>query len=161
MGLREQVKAAIGVAPPAAAGSAAPELGAADGAGKVWTLAMLRGQPAVIYFYPKDDTPGCTVESCDFRDRHEEIRGAGATVLGVSTDDAASHRAFADKFKLPFPLLADIDGAIRTRWGTKGLRGTRRVTFLLDREGRIARVWDPVEVQGHVAEVVAALRALP
>lgn len=160
MGLREQVKAVIGVAPPPEAGSAAPELGIPDATGKVWTVASLRGHPAVVYFYPRDDTPGCTRESCDFRDHYASLQSAGATLLGVSTDDAASHRAFIEKFTLPFPLLIDTDGAARRRWGARGLRGTRRVTFLLDSAGTIARVWDPVQVDGHVADVLAALAAL-
>ncbi len=138
-------------------GDAAPEIDAVDQDGKHWTLATLRGKPAVVYFYPKDDTPGCTREACDFRDQGEAL---GATVLGVSGDDAQSHHAFIGKFNLRFPLLVDTEGAVATRFGAWNEGRARRATFVIDRDGRIAAVFDPVKVDGHVAEVKAAVAAL-
>ena len=160
IGLRSRVKRALGLGGRTSLhpGDVAPDLDVADATGKRWTLAELRGQRAVVYFYPKDDTPGCTREACDLRDRHPAL---GAVVLGVSTDEAASHRAFAQKFNLPFPLLADVGGAMARRWGVLDGANARRATFVLDREGRIAAVWDPVKVDGHGAEVAAAVAELP
>ncbi|MDP2317063.1 MAG: peroxiredoxin [Pseudomonadota bacterium] len=141
-------------------GAAAPELGVADATGKEWRINDLRGRTAVVYFYPKDDTPGCTKEACSFRDNAASL--GDAVVLGVSADAAASHRAFAQKFNLNFPLLADTTGELAKRWGASGVLGMpRRVTFVIDREGRIAKVFDPVKVEGHTDEVLAALRELP
>jgi peroxiredoxin Q/BCP len=163
LGLRDRIKAAIGLVPAThlAEGATAPEIGIADGAGRQWRTMELRGRPAVIYFYPKDDTPGCTKEACSFRDRRAEL--GDVALFGVSTDAPDSHKAFSQKFNLPFPLLADVDGAMTRRWGAgQGLRsGARRITFVLDREGRIARIFDPVRVEGHTDEVIAAVRALP
>lgn len=158
MGLRDRIKGALGLGARThlKPGDAAPELGVADSSGRIWTLADLRGKPAVVYFYPKDDTPGCTREACDFRDRWGEL-SARATLLGVSTDEAHSHTAFARKFNLPFPLLADTTGAMTERWGAKGRLGARRVTVLVGADGRVLSVWDPVEVQGHADAVLAAI----
>jgi peroxiredoxin Q/BCP len=161
MGLRSRVISAVmnaGGGTKLKVGDPAPELGARDAHGKTWTLADLRGKPAVIYFYPKDDTPGCTKEACSFRDSY--ARFSGATLLGVSRDAAPSHSAFAQKFNLPFPLLADEDGAIVKRYDVVNLLGqTRRVTFVLDKAGRIARIFDPVTVEGHTPDVLAAVNA--
>jgi peroxiredoxin Q/BCP len=160
MGIRDRIKGALGLGPHThlAEGTAAPELGVPDATGRVWTLADLRGRPAVLYFYPADDTPGCTKEACGFRD-HLARQPAGVTVLGVSTDAASSHDAFTQKFNLNFPLLVDTGAALATRWGAVGTMGgrpgARRVTFLLDGKGVIRRIWDPVSVEGHVADVVA------
>jgi peroxiredoxin Q/BCP len=163
LGLRDRIKGALGLVPSThlAEGATAPEIGVADANGRQWRTMELRGRPAVIYFYPKDDTPGCTKEACSFRDRRADL--GDVALFGVSTDAADSHRAFAQKFNLPFPLLADPGGAMTQRWGAgQGLRaGARRVTFVLDREGRIARIFDPVRVEGHTDEVIAALRELP
>ncbi len=138
-------------------GGALPAIDCADATGKRWSAADLRGRNAVIYFYPADDTPGCTKEACSFRDHHGSL---GAQILGVSTDNADSHRAFASKFNLPFPLLADTDGAMSRRFGV--LDGNaRRATFIVDREGRIAAVFDPVKVEGHTDQVRSALTSLP
>lgn len=158
MGLRDRITSTLGLGPKThlQPGLPAPELGVADAAGRRWTLADLKGRPAVIYFYPKDDTPGCTRQACGLRDRWGAL-SARATVLGVSTDAAASHVAFAQKFALPFPLLADVGGAMAGRWGVKGGATARRVTFLVDADGRIARVWDPAAVEGHAETVLAAL----
>jgi peroxiredoxin Q/BCP len=163
MGIRDRLKSAIGLAPKThlAVGARAPEIGIADATGRTWQLSDLRGRPAVLYFYPKDDTPGCTKEACSFRDNTKAL--GDVALFGVSTDAADSHRAFAQKFNLPFPLLADTEGEMTRRWGAgQGWRPVaRRVTFVLDREGRIAHIFDPVQVAEHTAEVLAALRELP
>jgi thioredoxin-dependent peroxiredoxin len=122
----------------------------------------------VVYFYPKDNTPGCTTEACDLRDRWTAIQAAGATVVGVSRDSVRSHQGFAQKYELPFPLVADLDGAITEAWGVwrekknygKTYMGIVRATFLVDAQGRVARSWDPVKVKGHADEVLQALAAL-
>lgn len=163
MGIRDRLKSALGLGPHThlEPGAPAPELGVRDGQGRAWTLTELRGAPFVVYFYPKDDTPGCTREACDFRDGYGRLTALGARLFGVSADDARAHGAFAQKFNLPFPLLIDGDGAMARRWGAAGGSVPRRVTFLVDGDGRVARVWDPVKVEGHAAEVLGALDALP
>lgn len=122
----------------------------------------------VLYFYPKDDTPGCTKEACGFRDRMGDLQALGAVVLGVSADDVASHKRFAEKYGLNFPLLADPKRqAILAygAWGKKNLygkeyEGVLRQTFLIDPEGRIAKVWRKVSPEGHAEKVAEALKAL-
>lgn len=140
-------------------GIQAPTFTAPDSDGKTIRLADYHGKKVVLYFYPKDDTPGCTVESCGLRDNYQKIRSLGAEVLGVSTDDSASHRKFADKFNLPFTLVADHDKKISRAYGVlKEESGTdRRVTFLIDEHGKIEKVFDPVKPADHPAEVIAAL----
>ncbi len=162
MGLRDRLKDALGLGGKTHLHEtgAAPELGVADATGKMWKINDLRGRVAVVYFYPKDDTPGCTKEACAFRDQAANL--GEAVVLGVSSDAAASHQAFAQKFNLGFPLLADTTGEVAKRWGVRGAGGVpRRVTFVIDREGRIARIFEPVKVEGHAEEVLAAVRELP
>jgi peroxiredoxin Q/BCP len=140
---------------------------AADGGGSV-SLRGLRGRPVVLYFYPKDDTTGCTAEACGFRDAQPDFSGLDAQVLGVSRDSAAKHDRFKAKHSLNFPLLADEDGKVCEAYGTwieKSLYGRKymgidRATFLIDADGRIARIWRKVKVTGHVAEVLKALREL-
>jgi peroxiredoxin Q/BCP len=133
-------------------------------------LSDYRGKQAVVlYFYPKDDTPGCTAESCKFRDMQGEYAAAGAAILGISLDDVESHRRFADKFKLSFPLLADIDNAVSAAYGVykeknfygKKSMGIERTTFVIDLEGKIAKVFPRVKVDQHGDEVLAFLRTLP
>ena len=132
------------------------------------TSADQRGRWTVLYFYPKDDTPGCTVEACEFRDANETINERGADVWGISPQGAASKRAFSEKFGLPFTLLADEDHAVADAYGTwvekqnygKTYWGTARSTFLIDPDGRIARVWPKVKPEGHAAEVLTALDEL-
>jgi peroxiredoxin Q/BCP len=147
------------------AGDIAPEFSAAtNGGGKV-SLADLRGKNVVLYFYPRDDTPGCTKEACAFRDHFAEFKNAGAVVLGVSTDPVKSHDKFAAKFKLPFTLLADEDKQIVQAygvWGEKSFmgrkyQGTHRVTFLIGPAGRIKKIWPKVKPDEHAEEVLAAL----
>lgn len=122
----------------------------------------------VLYFYPKDDTPGCTKEACGFRDRMGDLQELGAVVLGVSADDVQSHKRFAEKYGLNFPLLADPEREVILAygaWGKKNLygkeyEGVLRQTFLIDPEGRIAKVWRKVSPEDHAEEVAEALRAL-
>jgi peroxiredoxin Q/BCP len=151
-----------------AEGQPAPELGLQDDAGRSVRLADFRGRPVVLYFYPKDDTPGCTREACAFRDRRDELARRGATVLGVSPDGVASHARFRDKHGLDFPLLADPDHRVaeaygawrqKTLYGRKSI-GIQRSTFLIDGDGVVRRVWRKVQVDGHDGEVLAALEQL-
>jgi peroxiredoxin Q/BCP len=138
-----------------------------DDGGKV-KLSSLRGAPVVLYFYPKDDTPGCTKEACAFRDQHKALTKLGAKVLGVSADDVASHVKFRDKYKLNFPLLADVDHKVAEKYGAwreknmygKKSMGIQRSTFLIDAEGKVAKVWKRVQVDGHDEQVLEALKEL-
>ena len=122
----------------------------------------------MLYFYPKDDTPGCTKEACAFRDRLAEIQKLGAVVLGVSADDVASHKKFSEKFSLNFPLLADTDHKLAEQYGAwreknmygKVSMGIQRSTFLIDATGAVAKVWKKVSVDGHDQQVIDALTAL-
>jgi thioredoxin-dependent peroxiredoxin len=127
-------------------------------------LADYRGHWVVLYFYPKDDTPGCTTEACHFRDDYVEIKKLGADILGVSIDSEKSHAAFARKFSLPFPLLADKDGAVAKQygalWGIWPVRFARRHTFLINPEGNIARIYRNVDPSKHSAELIAAIKEL-
>jgi thioredoxin-dependent peroxiredoxin len=148
-----------------AVGSQAPEFELRDDQGRVHRLGDQRGKWVVLYFYPKDDTPGCTIEACEFRDANDEILARDAVVWGVSPQGAASKSAFRQKFHLPFDLLADEDHAVAEAYGTweqktnygRIFSGTARRTFLIDPEGRIARTWEKVRPAGHAAEVLAAL----
>ena len=143
-----------------------PPLALLDGEGNLHRLEDERGRWVVLYFYPTDDTPGCTTEACDFRDRADALREAGAVLWGVSTQGAASHRRFAAKYGLAFPLLVDEDHVAGEAWGTwqeksnygRTYMGTARTTFLIDPAGRIARTWERVRATGHADEVLAALR---
>ena len=147
-------------------GAKAPEFSLPADDGTTVTLAGLRGNNIVLYFYPKDDTSGCTTEACGFRDSWEDVQKNGAIVLGVSPDSIASHQKFKQKYRIPFPLLADTDHRVADAygaWGEKSMygrkyRGILRTTFLIDAEGRIARVFEKVRPEGHAAEVLAALR---
>ncbi len=131
-------------------------------------LSALAGKPVVLYFYPKDDTPGCTKEACAFRDLSGELKRLGATVLGVSTDDVASHVKFRDKHSLNFPLLSDPDHAVAEKYGAwreknmygKKSMGVQRSTYLIGSDGKVARVWKRVQVDGHDQQVLGALHEL-
>lgn len=150
------------------AGDAAPSFNAVVTDGSEIRSQDLLGKPVVIYFYPRDDTPGCTKEACGFRDRYEAIQKTGARVLGVSADTVKSHVKFTDKHRLPFPLLSDPDAVVAQAfgaWGEKVFMGRRyqgmhRVTFLIDAQGRIARIWDTVKPETHADDVLEALKAL-
>ncbi|NCY16808.1 MAG: peroxiredoxin [Actinobacteria bacterium] len=122
-------------------GTTAPDFTLQDQDGASLTLSSLRGGWVIVYFYPKDDTPGCTAESCSFRDSHEAFTDAGARVIGISSDSVDSHRAFADKHRLPFTLLADTGGAVRKQWGVGRTLGVipGRVTYVIDPDGVVRR----------------------
>ena len=149
-------------------GDKAPAFSLEDQSGKTVKLTDFKGKTVVLYFYPKDDTPGCTREACAFRDEHSALKKAGAVVLGVSPDSGPSHAKFAGKYNLPFPLLADTDHAISEKygaWGEKSLYGRKfmgitRSTFLIDASGKVARVWPKVKVDGHVDQVLEAIREI-
>jgi peroxiredoxin Q/BCP len=131
-------------------------------------LSQFKGKNVVLYFYPRDNTPGCTQEACDFRDNAAAFQNKGTVVLGISPDSVASHRKFADKFELPFPLLADEDHKVAVKYGVwvekqqygRKYMGIQRATFLIDKQGKIAAVWPKVSVKGHVADVAARLAEL-
>ena len=145
-------------------GDKAPDFELPTDGGKLLKLSKLKGKPVVVYFYPKDDTPGCTKEACSFRDADDVYRSKGMRVLGVSTDDEKSHQKFISKFQLPFDLLADTDKKIVNDygvWGEKSMygkkyMGTNRKTFLIDGDGKIAKIFDKVDVAAHADEVLAA-----
>lgn len=146
------------------AGSEAPAIVLADQAGTQRNLADWRGKWVVLYFYPKDDTPGCTTEACAFRDDLAQLTALGAQVVGVSVDDTASHKAFAEKYHLPFPLLADKKGEVASRYGALSNWGivkfAKRYTFLIDPAGRIAKVYLSVDASRHSTEIIADLKRL-
>jgi peroxiredoxin Q/BCP len=146
------------------AGDPAPEFSLPDRNGRAVRLGDYRGKkPVVLYFYPKDDTPGCTVEACSFRDQYEEFRDAGAEVIGVSSDSAEKHGKFADKHRLPFVLVADAGGAVRKRYGVPATLGLLpgRVTFVIDRDGVVRHVFNSqFQAKRHVAEALDALKKL-
>jgi peroxiredoxin Q/BCP len=131
-------------------------------------LCDLKGQPVVLYFYPRDDTPGCTREACAFRDQQAQLKKLGAQVLGISSDSIESHANFRDKYDLNFPLLSDADHTVAEKYGAwreknmygKKSLGLQRSTFLIDADGKVAKVWKAVKVDGHDEQVVAALGEL-
>lgn len=145
-------------------GDKAPDFKSKDQDGNPVKLADFKGQRVVLYFYPKDDTPGCTKEACSFRDADDVYRKKGIKVFGVSTDDEKSHQKFISKFQLPFDLLADTDKSIVESygvWGEKSMygkkyMGTNRKTFLIDENGKIAKIFDKVNVEQHADEVLEA-----
>ena len=148
-----------------ALGDKAPAFKTTDQDGAAVSLADFKGQKVVVYFYPKDDTPGCTKEACSFRDVWSKFRKRRVVVLGVSVDDSKSHRKFADKFSLPFTLLADTDKALVKAygvWGEKSMYGRKymgvnRVTYLIDEKGKIAAVWPKVKPDGHAEGILESL----
>jgi peroxiredoxin Q/BCP len=139
-----------------------------DGGGTV-SLAALKGKKVIVYFYPKDDTPGCTKEACGFRDALPDFTGADATVIGISKDTAAAHDKFKAKYELPFILASDAEGTVTEAFDSwvekmnygKRYMGIERSTFLIDRTGVVRGAWRKVKVDGHVDEVLAAAKALP
>jgi len=149
-------------------GTKAPDFTLPADDGSKIRLSALRGQPVVLYFYPRDDTPGCTREACAFRDRTADLTALGARLLGVSPDDVTSHEKFRDKFHLNFPLLAATTHKVAAKYGAwrekvsfgNKTMGIQRSTFLIDAEGIIRKVWKKVEVAGHDNEVLAALTEL-
>lgn len=149
-------------------GAEAPDFELPSDADGEIRLSALKGKPVVIYFYPRDNTPGCTTEACDFRDRMERVQAAGAVVLGISRDTVGSHGRFREKQSLNFPLLSDRDGAVHKlfgAWGEKKMYGKAsigpiRSTVLVDKDGIIRQHWPKVKVKGHAEEVIAALEGL-
>jgi thioredoxin-dependent peroxiredoxin len=141
-----------------APGMPAPDFALPDARGERRALADLRGEWLLLYFYPKDDTPGCTKQACAFRDGYRELRARGVQVVGVSLDDGESHRAFAEKHRLPFPLLSDRTGEVAASygalWSLGPLRLTRRHSFLIDPQGRLARIYRDVDVDSHYRQVL-------
>jgi len=143
-------------------GAEAPDFTAVDQEGNPIRLSDFRGQKVVLYFYPKDDTPGCTKEACNLRDHHAELKAAGYVVLGVSADDVASHRRFAEKYGLPFRLLADPEKKIIQAYGAWGKKrmygkeyeGTQRITYVIDENGRIERVITQVKTEAHAQQIL-------
>jgi peroxiredoxin Q/BCP len=143
-------------------GTVAPDFTAPDQHGQPFTLSSLRGQKVALYFYPKDDTPGCTAQACNLRDNEAQLVAQGIRVVGVSTDDAASHQKFASKYELAFPLVADADKSIVQAYGVwqekknygKTYWGTVRTTFLLDENGVIERIIKRPDTKNHAAQLV-------
>jgi thioredoxin-dependent peroxiredoxin len=153
---------------PSPVGLEVPDFSLPATGGRTFRLAELRGQPLVIYFYPKDSTPGCTTEAQQFRDLHAEFQSSGGSVWGVSRDSIKSHEGFKAKLGLPFELLCDSDESacklfdvikLKNMYG-KQVKGIERSTFLIDRTGRLAAEWRGVKADGHAATVLAALREL-
>ena len=146
-------------------GDPAPDFRLPADDGRTYSLKEFRGKKVVLYFYPKDDTSGCTREACSFRDSLARVTSKGAVVLGVSKDDLDSHARFRKKYELTFPLLSDTDGKVLNTYGVwkeksaygKTFMGVERTTFIIDEKGRIAKVFLRVKVDGHVDEVLAAL----
>jgi peroxiredoxin Q/BCP len=148
-------------------GDKAPDLSLPDQDGRPVSLKSFRGKQVVLYFYPKDDTPGCTKEACDFRDVESQILRSGAVILGVSMDGKESHQKFIKKYGLPFPLLSDEDAAVSRVYGVykqknmygKKYWGIERSTFVIDPEGRLKAIFRKVKVDGHADEVLTALKS--
>lgn len=147
---------------PLTAGSKAPDFTSKDQHGKEVKLSDFRGKKLVLYFYPKDMTPGCTAESCNLRDNYKALLKQGYEVLGISTDDEKSHRKFIEKEKLPFNLLADTDKSVHTKYGTWGEKsmygrkymGTMRTTFIIDENGMIEEVIEKVDTKEHTSQIL-------
>lgn len=146
-------------------GAKAPAFTLPDDAGNPVSLKDFKGRKVVLFIYPKDNTPGCTQEACDFRDQWDKFKKKGAVVLGLSKDNVAGKKKFKDKYGFPYPLLADEDRKVLEAYGVwqeknmygKKVMGISRTTFLIDEEGKIARIWPKVKIPGHVDEVFAAL----
>lgn len=149
-------------------GDPAPDFELPDAEGNPVKLQDLKGQWVVLYFYPRDNTPGCTKEACGFRDAYSEYEDSDVVVLGVSTDDAKSHTKFATKYELPFPLLVDEGGAIASEYGSYGLKkfmgkeymGISRSTFIIDPEGKLAKIYRKVKPEPHAQEVLQDIAEL-
>lgn len=159
------MRLASAVIPMVAVGDKAPDFKLQADDGRALSLKDFRGKKVVLYFYPKDDTSGCTAEACSFRDNLARVTSKGAVVLGVSRDDHASHEKFRDKYHLNFPLLSDDEGKITEAYGVwkkktlygKTFMGIERTTFLIGEDGKVAKVWPKVKVEGHTDEVLASL----
>lgn len=142
---------------PLAVGTPAPHFTTQDGDGNTVSLSDFAGKTVVLYFYPKDDTPGCTVEAQGFRDNYQEYQNKDMVVLGVSRDDQASHKMFQEKYGLPFQLLADPDGTITKAYDVDGGGYAKRVTYIINAEGVITHVDEKVKTQTHAQDILAAI----
>ena len=148
-------------------GDKAPDFTLQDTTGNIVTLNEFLGKKIVIYFYPKDDTPGCTIEACEIRDKYSIFKETNVVVLGVSADDIESHKNFTDKFSLPFPLLADVNKNMCADYDVlvdkivhgHTVKGITRITFLIDESGIIKKIWNPVEPNGHAEEILNVISA--
>ena len=146
-------------------GETAPQFSLPSSSGQIVNLDSLKGQKVVIFFYPKDDTPGCTIEACEFRDRSDEISAKGTKILGISPDNLESHDKFINKFNLNFELLADEYNTVATSygaWGEKNMYGKvtigmKRMTFLIDEKGCVAKIWGKVKPEGHAQQIIDAI----
>jgi peroxiredoxin Q/BCP len=144
-------------------GDIAPDFSVNDTHGNLVTLSNLKGQRVVLYFYPRDNTPGCTKEACGFRDHYAQFQAKNTLIFGVSTDDAKSHQKFTEKFNLPFPLLCDVDAQVATAYESYGQKkfmgkeymGIFRNTFVIDPEGKIEKIYLAVKAEPHPAQVLA------
>lgn len=154
---------------PLPAGTPAPDFTVPDQNGNNVTLSTLRGKPVVLFFYPKDMTPGCTAQACSLRDNYAALQKAGYQVLGISSDSAKTHKKFIEKEKLPFTLLADTEKTVHQLYGTwveksmygRKYMGTARVTFLIDEKGVIREVIEKVDTKGHAGQILAKKKGLP
>jgi thioredoxin-dependent peroxiredoxin len=144
-------------------GQTAPDFEAKDQNGKIITLSQYKGKKVVLYFYPRDNTPGCTAQACDLRDNIEQSADNGYQVIGLSTDSEAKHRNFIEKYELPFPLIADTDNAVHELYGTWQLKknygkeymGTVRTTFIIDEQGKVSEVIAKVKTKEHTAQILS------
>lgn len=141
---------------PLSVGDTAPDFSVKDTNGNPVSLADFSGKTVVLYFYPKDDTPGCTKEACSFRDSYSDYQGKDIVVLGVSRDDEASHQQFTQKYSLPFPLLADVDGTITQAYDVDGGGYSKRVTYVIQ-DGKIHQVYTTIQTETHASDILAAL----
>jgi len=149
-------------------GDPAPAFSLPDAEGNIYSLADLSGKRVVLYFYPRDNTPGCTKEACGFRDNYETYQGNDVVVLGVSTDDAKSHNKFIQKYNLPFPLLIDEGGEVAAKYGSYGLKkfmgkeymGITRSTFIIGPDGKLEKIYRKVKAETHAETVLADLESL-
>lgn len=144
-----------------AVGTTAPAFTTKDTNGNTVSLSDFAGKTVVLYFYPKDDTPGCTKEACSFRDAHEDYQGKDLVVLGVSVDDEASHQQFTQKFNLNFPLLADVDRSITQAYGVEAQKGdfiySKRTTYVIGGDGKISQVYETINTETHASDILADL----
>jgi thioredoxin-dependent peroxiredoxin len=138
-------------------GTTAPAFTTKDTNGKIMSLSDFAGKTVIMYFYPKDDTPGCTKEACSFRDNYAAYQGKNLVVLGVSADDESSHQQFTEKFNLPFPLLADVDHSIIKTYDVDGGGYAKRVTYVIDGSGKISHVYSSVKTDTHATDILADL----
>lgn len=148
---------------PLSVGDTAPNFTVKDTIGKTVTLSEYAGKPVVLYFYPKDDTPGCTKEACSFRDNYDQYLSKGITVFGVSLDDELSHQQFTEKFNLPFPLLADVDGTIAKAYDVimerNGTLYAQRVTYVIGGDRKIEKVYTSIQTETHASDILAEIAA--